>query len=120
MGLGVLRDNLKDVVVDTDKVPNFVKIKVPDNHRWMIGSTSKLVGLCKGYGFVEYTNDELRHIAFEHDVDLYDESNDQVASQIFGLVREALKYSYENPEIVDFDDMIWLPNVLDGLKVSQI
>lgn len=119
LGLGVLRNNFKQVIVDTDKVRSFLKIEISSTKQWMVGSVSKLVGLCKGYGFVQYTNDELRRIAFNHDIDLYDEYNDQLAGEIFYLTRLALEYSINTPEVVDFDDMIWLPNVLDGLAFHK-
>lgn len=118
LGLATLRKNIPSIKVDQDKIENYLKAARAD--KWAIPSTKRLVSICKSGIDYDFTDDDFERIAFNYDIDLYDnEGNTAAKEKIFGLAHKALDFSMNNPEIVDFDDMIWLPNVLDGLSFMQ-
>lgn len=118
LGLATLRQNVPSIQVNQDKVENY--LKALHTEKWMIPSTKKLVGVCKSGIDYDFTDADLERLAFTHDIDLYDDKGSTFAKErIFGLTRRVLDFSMNNPEVVDFDDMIWLPNVLDGMSYMQ-
>lgn len=75
----------------------------------MVSATEKLVGLCK-MNLLEGTADELAELAAFYSVELNGSS-----SEVFGLVPRVLDRCKDvlRDGCLDFDDMIWLPVVLD-------
>lgn len=118
LGLKVLADSLGHIDVDKDKVRTFLLDNIGENDRWMVGSTAKLTNLCKAFILPYPDERQLKQLAFEHDVPLYDEYSDMTARKIFELVKAALEYSIEVKNVVDFADMIFLPNVLPNEMLS--
>ena len=118
LGSRTLRKTFPKMVIKTDKVETFLRKTYPLD-RWLFYSVKKLVGLCKGMPKLDYDEHDLVRIAFDHDVDLYPEKGASIADRIFELTLDALRYSFNTPYVVDFDDMIWLPNVLDTVSFYQ-
>lgn len=119
LGLMILGKNIPGLKVDQDKVENFLR-NAAKFEKWIIPSTKRLVSLCKsGVGY-DFDDDDLLRIAFAHDIDLYDsEGNSSARDKIFDYTHRAIYYSMNNPETVDYDDMIWLPNVLEGIQFPK-
>lgn len=120
LGFSTLRKTFDNVTTKLDKVESYLKQnRQYMNQRWLFGATKKLVGLCKATGQSEFSIQDLESLAFSHDVDLYEEKDVDLKYTIFDMVMGALRYSLEYPQIVDFDDMIWLPNVLDTVSFYE-
>ena len=118
LGLATLKRTYPRIQVDNDKVEYYLKEKTRDA-RWMIPSTRRLISLCKGTRHTTFDGDELARMAFEHDIDLYDDNSNEAKYKIFELVQGALTYSLDHLDVVDFDDMIWLPNVLENVSFYE-
>jgi hypothetical protein len=118
LGLATLNKTFGKVEVSMDKVEIFLKRKY-FSQKWMFGAVKRLVGLCKGSGDLTFSTGDLERIAFDHDIDLFEQKGEDIKYEIFNMVQNALQYSLDNPKQVDFDDMIWLPNVLDTVAFFQ-
>lgn len=119
LGRGVLQKNMGRLNVQLDKIENYLK-RYASGQKWIISSTKRLVGLCKTTSESVFTEHDLMRIAFEHDIDLYDDKgNTNARDTIFDFTQRALAYSMDTPDMPDFDDMIWLPNVLKGLSFEK-
>lgn len=119
LGLQTLKKNIPTLQVDADKVENYLKAAAPYD-KWIIPSTKRLVGLCKSGTDMDFSDDDLMRLAFNHDIDLYDnEGNTAARDKIFDYTHRAIYHSLNHPEVVDFDDMIWLPNVLEGIQFQK-
>lgn len=115
LGLKTLRHNVSSLRIDTDKIENYLRRMQPAS-KWIIPSTKRLVSLFKSGIKVVPSIGDLEMLAFEHDIDLYEQDGNTIArDMIFEMTARALAYSRDTPDRPDFDDMIWLPNVLDGL-----
>lgn len=119
LGLATLKRTFPDMIVNQDKVRDYVKGRV-GNNGWMIPSITKLVSLCKGRPQADYSIQDLERLAFMYDVELYDEKSDWAKGEIFDHTLMALGNSLRNTHQCDFDDMIWLPNVLDHVAFFQL
>lgn len=115
LGLMTLKRTFPKVKVNADKVETFLRGK-SSQARWMIPAAKRLVSLCKGSRYTSFDDHALQIVAFEHDIDLYDDNSPDAKFRIFDLVRLALADSFNNTDEVDFDDMIWLCNVRDDIK----
>lgn len=119
LGLQTLKKNIPNLTVDQDKVESFLR-GAARFEKWVIPSTKKLVGLCKSGIDSDFDDNDLMRLAFAHDIDLYDDNGNSAArDKIFDYVHKAIYFSLNHPEVVDFDDMIWLPNVLEGIQFQQ-
>lgn len=118
LGFATLKKTFNKVTTNTDKTESYLR-QVAQNDKWMWTAVKKLVSLCKGSGRLTFSEEDLEYIAFSHEIDLYEEKGVQIKDRILELVIKALNHAYNNPEIVDFDDMIWLPNVLDTVSFYQ-
>lgn len=118
LGLSTIKKTFGKVTIDIDKTEKYLK-KVAHNDKWLYMPIKRLVGLCKSSGKLNFTFNYLENLAFAHSIDLYDEKGTDIKDRIFDLVIKALNNSLSIPEIVDFDDMIWLPNVLDTVSFFQ-
>jgi DNA helicase-2/ATP-dependent DNA helicase PcrA len=77
--------------------------------RYMRKSVATLVGLCKNHALSADTADIeriIRNLALHHNVKLYG-YGDRIAE----IVRDVLKKARDWTEILDFDDLIWLPGL---------
>lgn len=115
LGLMTLKQTYNKVQVNADKVNDFLQNELRYS-KWAIPASRKLVSLCKGQIKTEFDDEDLRGLAFMFDVELY---NEDAEYKIFAAVRRALQDSLDNPQEVDFDDMIWLPNVLDHISFYE-
>lgn len=119
LGMMTLRRNFPNLKVDNDKVERFLR-NAAYNSRWATPSAKRLVSLCKGGIDTDFDYDDIVRLAYYHDIDLYDDEGRFAAKDlIVDLVQRAIYFSYNNPEIIDFDDMIWLPNVLPAVSFYQ-
>lgn len=118
LGRAVLQKNMGRLNIQLDKVESYLK-RYASNQKWIIPSTKRLVSLCKSTADARFSEHDLMRIAFEHDIDLYEDNGNSARDIIFGFVQRALEYSIGTPDMPDFDDMIWLPNVLDGLSFEK-
>lgn len=118
LGLATLKKTFPKVRTDLDKTEKYLK-QIAHNDKWLYSPILRLVGLCKGTGKLQFSTNDLEYLAFSHEVDLYEEKGLDIRDKIFDLVIKALHHSVSTPELVDFDDMIWLPNVLDTVSFYQ-
>lgn len=118
LGLATLNKTFNRVNVNTDKTESYLK-QIAYNDKWMFSVVKRLVSLCKGTGDLNFSPEDLEFIALSHEIDLYEDKGIQIKDRILELVDKALGNAYLNPEVVDFDDMIWLPNVLDTVSFYQ-
>lgn len=108
LGLAILRRALGDVTIDQDKLDKFLSGYVDKKtQKHLYYPVKKIVSILKG-SLITPTFDNIVDLALYHDIDL--NTNKEI---IVGLSIEAMKWSKENIEIIDFDDMCWLPLVLD-------
>jgi len=115
LGLSAIRNGVPKVKVDNKKVDAWLRYST-NTEKFLIPSMKKLVSLCKGFLLTNPSDTELSKIAISHNVNLYDEDG-SVANKldIFEATRQGILWSMANPETVDFDDMIFLPNVLPNV-----
>lgn len=76
-------------------------------------AVNKLVGLCKNLLWHETDPARLKSLAIEYGVDLRNRDD-----EILAVVPEVLRRCLDQTEIIDFDDMIWMPVAL-GLEASS-
>lgn len=108
-GLAALREaaGKGGVQIDGDKTGAILDDLAPGKERRQDRAiAAKLVGLAKGY--LAETGDEIQRIAEHHAVD-------GVEPQHVELALRAMDRAKDQINLVDFDDMIWLPVVL-GLR----
>lgn len=106
LGFQSLRQTYRFMKIDNDKTFNIVKSMIEKTEYELISPIKKLVSLCKN-NLTEPTNENLDLLCLEYNVETNDESD-----RIYSIVRKVLDYSIPNPAqcVIDFDDMIWLPN----------
>jgi DNA helicase-2/ATP-dependent DNA helicase PcrA len=75
-------------------------------------SLAQAVSLAKGY--LAETYEEIDSIMDRHDVDIFLDTREAFITTVL----KVMKATREDTTRVDFDDMIWLPNVL-GMKLDQ-
>lgn len=113
LGLNNIRQNVGSVRVDEYKVENMVKNRLGPNGKFMLSSIRRLVGLCKASVVEDIDLENLSIVAIDHDIELFDDRSSEARETIFDCVRYAYKRSAEIPDVVDFDDMPWLPIYLN-------
>lgn len=117
----------KKAQLDEYKVSNILKklhnveilyADCPEKGEFILGSARELVSTFKSQGFVAIrpaaSNNECYEIACKYDINLEGEKEwniDPIA--IFDLARAALEESNAQVDIIDFDDMIYLPVLYD-------
>lgn len=97
-----------------DKLSGYIKAEVGDDSETfdLRDNLFKAVSLCKGY--LAATPEEIDPILDRHEIDTCTESREGFATKIIKILNACKK----DTSRIDFDDMIWLPNVL-GLKMPQ-
>ena len=116
LGFKLIREQFKRVNVDQYKVDGILDdVVLPIADEWQSKQAKyrikNLVGLAKQSGAKE--RGELERLADHHDLDL--NGNEEV---VFDYVPKVLRKCKEITNVVDFDDMIWMPREL-GLKANK-
>lgn len=109
LGFQAIRDNMKSrVQVDNDKLDKFLRSGLD---RYAYGyaypSIKRLTSLCKA-NLLQPDYETLTDLAFFHDIEVNGDS-----TLIFDWVGKLLEMSANETNIIDFDDMCWLPIVLN-------
>ena len=114
-GYRVLRDALGDVAIDANKTETLAEKYFPDRYadRGNRSAVAKLVGLCKNLLIEDGDDDKFHELAVAFDLAL-----GPAREEVLGVAREVLADSRRRVESIDFDDMIWLPVVLE-LRASR-
>ena len=97
-----------------EKLGGYVKAEVGDDSETydLRDNLAKAVSLCKGY--LAHTPEEIEPVLDRHEVDTCGESREGFVTKVIKVMNACKKDTAR----IDFDDMIWLPNVL-GLKLRQ-
>lgn len=97
-----------------EKLGGFIKAEVGEEPETfdLRDNLFKAVSLCKGY--LAHTPTEIEPILDRHDIDTCGESREGFITKVIKVMNGCKK----DTSRVDFDDMIWFPNVL-GLKLDQ-
>ena len=105
--------------LDANKTKNIVKMILPQSFSEVYSDTIKLIGLAKangiapsGYGYTSLNDDSSQNFQFladHYDLDITDK-------QIEGVYRyliDALRIGIEQTNLIDFDDQLYIPVVLN-------
>ncbi|HVI40104.1 MAG TPA: ATP-dependent helicase [Anaerovoracaceae bacterium] len=107
LGLKSIGATLKGISVDNDKLPNIIAKVVKDKERkevrWQL---QRAVSLAKGY--LAKTSEEIDEIMDTHDVECVDMEREEFINHVIMI----MDFCKMQTKLVDFDDMIWFPNVL--------
>lgn len=97
-----------------EKLGGFIKAEVGDDSEAyeLRDNLFKAVSLCKGY--LAHTPEEIDPVLDRHEVDTCGETREGFVTKVIKIMNACKK----DTSRIDFDDMIWLPNVL-GLKLRQ-
>ncbi len=108
LGLKSIGKTYKNIKVDNDKAENIIKkiLGKSNESRELQHNLVHAVGLAKG--FLAHTSAEIDEVLDEYEIDCAEMPRDEFINHI--LV--CLDLCKSNPKVVDFNDMIWLPNVL--------
>jgi DNA helicase II / ATP-dependent DNA helicase PcrA len=108
------------------------QIRSDPNDRLVLGATDKLVSLCKmnltllakegeegeGITWDEHNEYELSQLASSYELDFGEHNVDKIKQRVFELTPKILELCKSPKGKITFDDMIWLPAVLN-LAVFQ-
>lgn len=99
---------------DSNKLSGYVKAEKGDERETfeLRSNLEKAISLCKGY--LASTPKEIDEVMDRHEIDTCDESRDGFITSVMKIM-DATK---RDTNRVDFDDMIWLPNVL-GMRMDK-
>lgn len=103
LGFAAVRQSFGNVVVDQDKVKAIVKPLLADEEMILFPTIRRIVALAKAT-----LSDDYQYLCDRYGVET---NGDQ--DRIFELVDYAMAQSMKQTSVVDFDDMCWLPVVLD-------
>lgn len=104
LGNSAVRNNYGDVKLDENKVDMLLEgILDKFVHKHLFNSIKHLVSLVKG-NLTGTSSEELDELAFHYNVELNGDRE-----LIFLAVNEVIKLSSQMTNIIDFDDMCWLP-----------
>lgn len=110
LGFRLLRDALGEVSVNPDKVLHIAERYF---ERWEERpertAISRLVSMCKNLGIDGGDPEELIGLAVDFDIEIPGDSR----GDVIAAVPEVLRTCREELATVDYDDMIWLPLILD-------
>lgn len=106
-GLKCLGATFNKIEVEQNKCMNILeKMLKGDNQIDIRYNIQKAVSLCKGH--LASSKEDIDWVLDNHDIDCLDMDRDEFISHIM-VTMDLCK---RQPHIVDFEDMIWLPNVL--------
>ena len=107
MGLKVIKENLGYRKMDKWKSSNIIKEVIGDNYYTQ--PLVKLISLMKG-GLVEATDRKsIKRLIDLHYIQFNTDSDEVLALKNLPMIMQKIKSS----NVIDFDDMIWLPTVLN-------
>lgn len=110
LGFKMLKSKLGNVSIEQYKVDRLAEKYFPG--RWDQKTERmavvKLVGLCKSHLISGEESADLLDFAASHDIDLGRNNRDVLA-----VVPEVLEECRQQTDVIDFDDMVWLPVALD-------
>ncbi len=107
-GLRAIRNRYKTVQVDDNKTFNIVKTLVEDERDYdLISNICDTVAYCK-YGLQDAPK-QIEDLIYRFGIDLCDLDQGKFIS----LVIRTLGHCKSNPNVVDYNDMCWLPFVLN-------
>jgi hypothetical protein len=111
IGLKQIGKVYSGVQVDNDKVPNFIGklFKKQKELNVLIPSLIQTVSLAKAC--LVWSAEAIDELIEEYDIDLDEELLSR--EEFINHVLFTLNWCKKNTNIVDYDDMIWFPNVLD-------
>lgn len=87
--------------------------------KYLASKTAKLVSLCKANVIGHPTDEQLERLAILYDVELDNDDgsrNEAKILRMFKAGRSALEYCIDTPTSGDFDDMLFLPAILEDVK----
>lgn len=113
LGLKSLGSTFKNIKIDNEKLDKIIESVLGDRVREkeLYGNLSNIVSLAKGY--LASTPEAIDDLLDLKELDL-----DEGREEFIQYVLTVLDKCKSNPSRVDFDDMVWLPNVLK-VKVPQ-
>lgn len=117
LGFALVRDAYGAVDVDKDgvKVDRITERYFEGRSRWAERrAVARLVSHCKSHLITGDDFDDLEDLAAAYDLDI----PDRYKAEVFSVVPLVLAACLEEPGVVDFDDMVWLPVAL-GLKAAS-
>lgn len=119
-GFRAIRNHFGGAQLNENKMLDFFK----GNPRltYLKWKAKKLVTLCKINGIIAPDDPTLEGLAYEFDVDFDNEKGEPNLAQMeitFKAVRDAINYSLENPTVVDFDDMLFIPFAMPEIAMPQ-
>lgn len=98
---------------DKNKLDGYIKAEIGEEDNYEFRSNvAKLVSLCKGY--LAHSYNEIDEVIDRHDI----ETNEHSREFVVTLALKLLDATKRDTNRVDFDDMVWLPNVLN-LKLPK-
>jgi DNA helicase II / ATP-dependent DNA helicase PcrA len=99
---------------DNNKLEGFIRAERGDDQETfeVRGNLQKAISLCKGY--LAETPEEIDPILDRHEIDTCDDSREGFITSVIKIMNATKK----DTSRVDFDDMIWFPNV-HGIKLTQ-
>lgn len=107
LGLKSIGATLKGVSVDNDKLPNIIAKVIKDKDRKEVRyQLEHTVSLAKAY--LATTADEIDKIMDNHDIECADMEREEFINHVIMI----MDFCKMQPKIVDFGDMVWLPNVM--------
>lgn len=116
IGFAQVRKSFPRVQMVNGKVRNIIEgLYTPttkteiDAQRMIVNATDKLVGLCQGLLITGDDKLELTELAANYDIEL----SSDIADVVLGLVPQVLKIDRERTGVISFNDMLWLPVVLN-------
>lgn len=112
LGLQGITQSQGRVQIDADKTEKMLKNFLSrDQYGFLYPPIKRLVSLCKNT-LVEPINDNLWELSLFHNIDLYSD-NPELPDIVFDETRFILDATKRNLATIDFDDMVWLPLVLN-------
>lgn len=107
IGLSIVSKSYGRVQIDNDKNWKLMRGYLGESAKYLQSPIKKLASMVKN----NLTNDndkDLWELVEYYGIELNGNQSD-----IFATVRFLIQSAKNNPKVIDFDDMIWLPNVLD-------
>lgn len=107
LGLKSIGATIKGISVDKDKLRNIIAKVIKDKDKKELRyQLERAVSLSKGY--LAQTADEIDEILDKHDLECGDIEREEFINHVIMI----MDFCRMQTKVVDFDDMIWFPNVL--------
>lgn len=109
LGFAAIRSSVGNVKVDEWKLDNILKNRVGPSGKFMLPSIKRIIGICKSNVVKDIEQVNLYNLCLDYGIDLYDDNSTDVRDRIFECVIHGYRKSSEMVEVIDFDDMPFLP-----------